>query len=46
MLFLFCFQAFKQIFKKEIALGRANYYADRVLYDVTEIKGIGVYCKN
>ncbi|EDO40832.1 predicted protein [Nematostella vectensis] len=37
--------AFGEIFKKNITLARANYYADRVLYDVTEIKDIGVYCR-
>lgn len=37
-------QAFEQIFTKNIALGRANYHADRVLYDIAEIADVGIYC--
>ena len=37
-------QAFDQIFMKDITLGRANYHADRVLYDIAEIADIKIYC--
>ena len=37
-------QAFEQIFTKNITLGRANYHADRVLYDIAEIADVGIYC--
>ena len=37
-------QAFNQIFMKDITLGRANYHADRVLYDIAEIANIKIYC--
>lgn len=36
--------AFNQIFMKYITLGRANYHADRVLYDIAEIANIKIYC--
>jgi len=29
---------------KDITLGRANYHADRVLYDIAEIADIKIYC--
>lgn len=36
--------AFDQIFMKDITLARANYHADRVLYDIAEMANISIYC--
>lgn len=44
IVFLSFSQAFNQIFMKDITLGRANYHADRVLYDIAEIANIKIYC--
>ena len=44
LIFPYRSQAFDEIFMKETTLGRANYHADRVLYNIAEIADNGIYC--
>lgn len=36
--------AFDEVFTKDSTLGRANYHADRVLYNIAEIADVEIYC--
>lgn len=39
-------QAFEELFEKHITLMKAHKVAGRVLYDIHEIKDVGIYCRS